>query len=311
MALPFLPVIDARQQDTLAVVLNERKRQVDLARAPRPVNSSPPSSSQARILKKKREPPLDKLGYLGLSLDEKPKHGREWFSRIRPKTGTTTGMLPLSEVPSHHSTPGAACDGGLLDGGEKDANISSFSALHIEIPNIPQNQESSFSPKPPRARSSESNLSDWRPKSSRRTLTTSHDPPSFGPRSPAWLHNSAGRLPPALPSPVDFGFPQRGDLKRRGSVDSFRTDLGQAASWSGNWTFPATEIFRACARMLVTPFGDEFALDPLRVNSPGLFFLPGAGAVSSWHGPADHASVLDLGGSAEGGRRTYRNPFHS
>lgn len=305
MALPFLPVIDARQQDTLAAVLDERQRQVDLARCPRPLQASSPSSSQPGILKKTRKPPPDELDYLGPSLDEKPRHGREWLSwmaRIRPKMGTTMPGLP--GMPSHHS-PVAGCDGGSFDGGKKNANISSFSALHIEIPNTPQNHES-CSPKLLRARSSESNLSDWRPKSSR-GITTNHDPPSFGPPSPAWLHNGANRLPPALPSTIDSVFPRRGYVKRSGSVDSFRNDPGQTAPWSGNWAFPATEIFRACARMLVTPFGDEFALDPLRVNSPGLFFLS-VGCVFSRNRPAVQA-VLDLGGNAEGEWSHISEPF--
>jgi hypothetical protein len=67
------------------------------------------------------------------------------------------------------------------------------------------------------------------------------------------------------------------------------------------WTFPATEIFRACARMLVTPFGDDFTLDPLQLNSPALFFLP-TGFVPSPDRSAGQIRVLDLGGSEQGER---------
>jgi hypothetical protein len=53
--------------------------------------------------------------------------------------------------------------------------------------------------------------------------------------------------------------------------------------------------------MLVTPFGDEFALDPLQLNSPALFLLPNK-VMPSPDRSAGQIRVLDLGGSGQGER---------
>jgi hypothetical protein len=289
MALPFLPVIDARQQDTIEELLKERRRQLNLAR--QPLTSPSARSSQGRGRKKREQHP-GRLGYVGPSTQGgrsattrgKPRLGMEWLSRIQLKT--ETARLGLSEMPSQDSDVTGCGRGRKVDNDEEDS-ISLIAALHLESPNTEQDQHG-CSRKTLRTRSSEPNLSEQR-SSSPRLLGTIYDPPSFSPASPPSSSNAAS--PPirplnhsvrALPSTVDRIFPQRQQL---------RNDAEYATLWFNMRTFPATEIFRACARMLVTPFGDDFVLDPLQLNSTALFFHP-TGSVSSRSRPVPQLRVL-------------------
>lgn len=65
--------------------------------------------------------------------------------------------------------------------------------------------------------------------------------------------------------------------------------------------FPATQLFLACASVFVTPLGQDFVLDPLKLNSPHTLF---SGTVpteilSARPGPV---VFLDLGGPEKGRR---------
>jgi hypothetical protein len=158
---------------------------------------------------------------------------------------------------------------------------------------------------------------DWLSQVRARTTTTTrpgilelhshHSDASDDEHPPSQCHKNAPSPPAqysqhsaaALPSTVDRIFPQRRRNITDGDAQILRNGLDHAAPWLDKWALPATEIFRACARMLVTPFGDGFALDPLQLNSPALFFLPTA-SVPSRNRPDGHVTVLDLGGSAQG-----------
>ncbi len=63
--------------------------------------------------------------------------------------------------------------------------------------------------------------------------------------------------------------------------------------------FSATDLYHECAKLLVSPLGKEFVLDPTKLNSSTLFFLPtiplpGRGATRG------QLNVLDIGGQSNG-----------